>query len=312
MAARPIIIDCDPGQDDAVMLLLALASPAELDVRGITTVAGNVPLDLTQRNARIMCDLAGRTELAVYAGCARPMVRALITAEAVHGQTGIDGIELFNPVTPLQARHGVDFLVEALMAAPAPITLVPAGPLTNIAMALVKEPRIAANIAEIVLMGGAWREGGNTSPAAEFNILVDPHAAHVVFTCGRPIVVMSLDVTHQALTTPDRLASIGAIDSRVGRSVHAMLEFYDRHDIEKYGMPGGPLHDPCTIAYLLRPDLFAGKDVHVAVDTTSEASMGATLVDYWGVTGNAPNANWMHTIDADGFYQLLTDRLARL
>lgn len=312
MAARSIIIDCDPGQDDAVMLLLALASPEELDVRGITTVAGNVPLDLTQRNARIMCDLAGRTEVPVYAGCPRPMVRDLITAEAVHGQTGIDGIELFDPETPLQRQHAVDFLVEALMTAPQPITLVPAGPLTNIALALVKEPRIAANIAQIVLMGGAWREGGNSSPAAEFNILVDPHAAHVVLTCGRPIVVMSLDVTHQALTTPDRLAAIGAIDTRVGRAVRKMLEFYDRHDIEKYGMPGGPLHDPCTIAYLLRPDLFAGKELHVAVDTTSEASMGATLVDYWGVTGNAPNATWMHTIDADSFYTLLIERLARL
>ena len=312
MAARSIIIDCDPGQDDAVMLLLALASPEELDVRGITTVAGNVPLDLTQRNARIMCDLAGRTEVPVYAGCPRPMVRDLITAEAVHGQTGIDGIELFDPETPLQRQHAVDFLVEALMTAPQPITLVPAGPLTNIALALVKEPRIAANIAQIVLMGGAWREGGNSSPAAEFNILVDPHAAHVVLTCGRPIVVMSLDVTHQALTTPDRLAAIGAIDTCVGRAVRKMLEFYDRHDIEKYGMPGGPLHDPCTIAYLLRPDLFAGKELHVAVDTTSEASMGATLVDYWGVTGNAPNATWMHTIDADSFYTLLIERLARL
>ena len=294
------------------MLLLALASPEALDLRAITTVAGNVPLALTQRNARIMCDLAGRTDVPVFAGCPRPMVRDLITAEAVHGQTGIDGVELFEPETPLQSQHAVDYLVETLMDAAAPITLVPAGPLTNIAMALVTEPRIVANIAEIVLMGGAWREGGNTSPAAEFNILVDPHAAHVVFTCGRPIVVMSLDVTHQALTTQERLAAIGAIDSRVGRSVHAMLEFYDRHDIEKYGMPGGPLHDPCTIAYLLRPELFQGKHVHVDVEIASENSMGATLVDYWGVTGQPANATWMHTIDADGFYALLAERLARL
>ena len=294
------------------MLLLALASPEALDLRAITTVAGNVPLALTQRNARIMCDLAGRTDVPVFAGCPRPMVRDLITAEAVHGQTGIDGVELFEPETPLQSQHAVDYLVETLMDAAAPITLVPAGPLTNIAMALVTEPRIVANIAEIVLMGGAWREGGNTSPAAEFNILVDPHAAHVVFTCGRPIVVMSLDVTHQALTTQERLAAIGVIDSRVGRSVHAMLEFYDRHDIEKYGMPGGPLHDPCTIAYLLRPELFQGKHVHVDVEIASENSMGATLVDYWGVTGQPANATWMHTIDADGFYALLAERLARL
>jgi len=312
MAARPIIIDCDPGQDDAVMLMLAFASPEDLDIRAITAVAGNVPLAKTQRNARILCELAGRTDVPVYAGCARPMVRELITAEEVHGQEGIDGVDIYEPAFKLADGHAVDVLVEALMAAADDeITLVPSGPLTNVAMALVKEPRIAPKIREIVLMGGAMREGGNTTPSAEFNILVDPHAAHVVFGCGRPIVAMPLDVTHQALTTPAQLARFGAIDSPVGRAVHDMLEFYDRHDIDKYGTDGGPLHDPCTIAYLLDPGLFTTKHVHVGVEIHSETTMGETLVDFWGVTGQAPNTHWAHAIDADGFYDLLVERISR-
>ena len=313
MAARPIIIDCDPGQDDAVMLLMALAVPDQLEVLGITAVAGNVPLALTQRNARLMCELASRPDARVFAGCSRPMVRDLITAEAVHGRTGIDGYEIHDPAVPLEPQHAVDFIVDTLMAADdESITLVPTGPLTNVALAIVKEPLIVPRIKEIVLMGGAMREGGNTTPSAEFNILVDPHAAHVVFNCGRPITAMGLDVTHQALTTPARLAAIGAIGNRVAKSVHSMLEFYDRHDIEKYGSDGGPLHDPCTIAYLLKPELFQGKHVNVQVDIHSELTMGATCVDYWGVTGKASNTNWIHTIDADGFYSLLNDCLRAL
>ena len=177
MAARPILIDCDPGQDDAVMLLLAFASPGELEILGVTTVAGNVPLALTERNARLMCELGGRADVKVFAGCSRPLVRALVTAEDVHGRTGIDGFDIYDPAHPLQAQHAVDFIVETLMAAADDsITFVPTGPLTNIAAALVKEPRIAPKIQEIVLMGGAMREGGNVTPSAEFNIYVDPHA----------------------------------------------------------------------------------------------------------------------------------------
>jgi len=313
MAARPIIIDCDPGQDDALMLLLALASPDELDVLGITTVAGNVPLELTQRNGRLICEMAGASEALVFAGCSRPLVRELVTAENVHGKSGIDGVDIYEPKLPLQSQHAVDFIVDTLRAADdASITLVPTGPLTNIAAAFVKEPAIIPKIDEIVLMGGGFREGGNVTPAAEFNIYVDPHAAHVVFTCGRPITVMSLDVTHQALTTPARLEAISAVGTDLARTVREMLDFYDRHDMEKYGGDGGPLHDPCTIAFLLRPALFAGKQVYVAVETGSELTMGATVVDYWGVTGRPANANWIHSIDADGFFQLLTERLARL
>ena len=313
MTPRPIIIDCDPGQDDALMLMLALASPAELDILGITTVAGNVPLALTQRNARLVCELAGRPETRIYAGCRRPMVRELVTAEHVHGRSGIDGVEIHEPVLPLQGQHATEFIVDTLADRDdASIALVASGPLTNLATAFVERPVIAGKVAEIVLMGGSFREGGNVTPAAEFNIHVDPDAARIVFECGRPITVMSLDVTHQAITTPERLRRIAAIGTPVAAAAHAMLEFYDRHDSEKYGAEGGPLHDPCTIAFLLRPDLFAGKAVHVAIETSSELTMGATVVDYWGVTGKAPNANWIHSIDADGFYDLLIERLARL
>ncbi len=313
MAPRPIIIDCDPGQDDALMLLLALASPRELNIIGITTVAGNVPLALTQRNARLICEMAGKTETKVYAGCERPMVRKLLTAEYVHGKSGIDGVDIYEPKLPLQQQHAVDFIIDTLSAADdESITLVPTGPLTNVATAFIKQPAIINKVNEIVLMGGGFRQGGNTTPAAEFNVYVDPHAAHVVFECGRPITVMSLDVTHQALTTPARLARIVEIGTPLAKSVSSMLEFYDRHDIEKYGAEGGPLHDPCTIAFLLKPNLFSGKPAHVAVETQSELTMGATVVDYWGVTGNSPNATWIHSIDADGFYDLLTERFARL
>ena len=312
MTPRPVVIDCDPGQDDALMLMLALASP-ELDILGITAVAGNVPLALTQRNARLICELAGRPEARVHAGCERPMVRELVTAENVHGKSGIDGIDIHEPALPLQPQHAVAFIIDTLDAAAAgSITLVATGPLTNLARAFLERPAIVGKVAEIVLMGGGFREGGNTTPAAEFNIHVDPDAAHIVFECGRPITVMSLDVTHQAMTTPARLRRIAAIGTPVAAAAHAMLEFYDRHDIEKYGSDGGPLHDPCTIAFLLRPELFAGKPVHVAVETRSELTMGATVVDYWGVTGKAPNATWIHSLDADGFYDLLIERLARL
>lgn len=308
-----IIIDCDPGQDDAVAILLALASPAELEVLGITAVAGNVPLAKTERNARLVCELAGRPDVAVYAGADRPLLRAARTAEHVHGGEGINGADIYEPRMPLQHQHAVDYLIETLLAAADDaITLVPIGPLTNIAMALIREPRIAPKIREIVIMGGAWREGGNVTPSAEFNIYVDPQAAAVVFSCSRSIVVMSLDITHQVKTSAARREAIGNIGTPVARTVKSMLEFYNRHDSKKYGTDGGPLHDPCTIAWLLRPSLFEGKHVNVTIETSSELTMGATVVDFWGATDRAPNVLWMHAVDADGFFELLTERLATL
>ena len=311
MTPRPIIIDCDPGQDDAIMLLLALAAPDELEILGITTVAGNVPLPLTQRNTRLICDLAGRSDINVFAGAQRPMVRQLITAEEVHGRTGVDGLEIREPTCPLQPGHGVEFIIDTLLqAGDDTITLVPTGPLTNIAMAMVKEPAILPKIHQIVLMGGAMSEGGNTTPSAEFNILVDPHAADIVFRCDRPIVAAGLDATHQVMTTPPRLARIGALGNKVADAAHAMLDFYDRHDMEKYGTDGGPLHDPCTIAYLLDPALFTTKQCNVTVEISSELTMGHTAVDLWGVTDRPRNTAWITHANAEGFYDLLVERLA--
>jgi purine nucleosidase len=309
--ARKIIIDCDPGQDDAVALLLAFASPDELEVLGVTTVGGNVPLSLTQRNARMMCDLAGKQDVPVYAGCAEPMVRPLITAEAIHGQTGINGIDVFEPETPLRPEHAVDFIIETLLAADeASVTLVPTGPLTNIATAISREPAILSRVNEIVIMGGAMREGGNRTPSAEFNILVDPHAADIVFRCGRPITAMGLDVTHQVLSTVDRVDRIRALGSRVALETAAMLSFFDRYDTVKYTSKGAPLHDPCTVAWLLKPELFEGKECNITIETESELTMGHTAVDFWHVTDKPINTTWIYSVDTDGFYDLLVERLA--
>jgi purine nucleosidase len=312
MGSRRIIIDTDPGQDDAVAILLALASP-ELDVIGITTVAGNVPQPLVTENALKLVELAGRPDVPVYAGCVRPMVRELFTAEYVHGPTGIDGADLPPPAVEARAEHAVDFIVETCMAAePGSITLCPVGPLTNIAMAIVKEPRIVTKIREIALMGGGFFEGGNTTPVAEFNIYVDPHAAHIVFRSGAPITVFPLDVTHKALVAPEDIAAFRSLATPVGDAVAGMLGFYERHDVEKYGMVGAPLHDPCVIAYLIEPALFSGKQVHVAVEIGSEATIGQTVMDWWGVTGNDPNATVMSDIDSAAFHRLVIERIGRL
>jgi len=289
-----------------------MSSPDELDILGVTTVAGNVPLALTERNARQVRDIAGRSDVPVYAGCSKPMVRDLVTAEKVHGKTGIDGIDIVEPRQPLEDKHAVDFIVDTLnFAGQESITLVPMGPLTNIAQAITKDPSILGKIEQIVLMGGAMREAGNISPSAEFNILVDPHAADIVFRCGRPLTVMGLDVTHQVLATPERRDRIRAIDNEAARATAAMLDFFNRHDTVKYGSMGAPLHDPCTIAFLLRPDLFEGKFCNISIETESELTMGNTAVDFWHVTERPKNVTWMHTVDADGFYELLIARLSR-
>lgn len=313
MTPRKIIIDTDPGQDDAVAILLALASPEDIEVLGITCVAGNVPLDLTVRNARIVCELAGKTDVKIFAGCDRPLGRELVTAEHVHGKTGLDGPILPEPTMPIADGHAVDFIIDMLREhAPGTVTLCPLGPLTNIATALQKAPDIANRIAKIVLMGGGYFEGGNITPAAEFNIYVDPQAADIVFKSGAPIVVMPLDVTHKALVTTARNDAFRNIGSPVGIAVAEMTEFFERFDKEKYGSEGAPLHDPCVTAYLIRPDLFKGRHINVEIETESELTMGMTVADWWGVTDRAANATFMGNLDADGFFGLLTERLARL
>ncbi|WP_444461949.1 nucleoside hydrolase [Rhodobacter capsulatus] len=309
---RKIIIDTDPGQDDAVAILLALASP-ELEVLGITCVAGNVPLALTTKNARIVCELAGRRDVKIFAGCDRPLLRPLVTAEYVHGKTGLDGIALPEPTMALQDRHAVDFLIETLRAeAPGTVTLCPLGPLTNIATAFRRAPEIVSKVERIVLMGGAYFEVGNTTPAAEFNIYVDPQAAEIVFKSGVPLVVVPLDATHKALTTRPRIAAFRALNTPVGAAVASWTDFFERFDMAKYGSEGAPLHDPCVIAWLLRPDLFEGRFINVEIETQSELTMGMTVADWWRVTPREPNALFLRDIDAEGFYSLLTERLSRL
>ena len=310
---RRIIIDTDPGIDDAVAILLALAAPEELEVLGIVAVAGNLPLAQTERNARRVCELAGRSDVPVYAGCGRPLLRRLATAEHIHRETARDGLLLPEPTVAPRPQHGVDSLIEALNSGePGTITLCALGPLTNIAMALVKAPDVATTVAELVIMGGACFELGNVTPAAEFNIHVDPHAAAIVLDSGVPVTMIPLDVTHQVLTTPPRLAALRALGNRCGAAVAALLTSFEENRRPKFGSRGMALHDPSVIAYLLRPSLYEGREVNVAVETQSPLTIGMTVVDWRGVTGRKPNVRFMNTVDAEGFYDLLTERLSRL
>jgi len=311
-ASHKIIIDTDPGQDDAVAILLALAS-SELDILGITAVAGNVPLSLTLANARKICELAGKPEAKVFSGAGRPLVRPLVTAEYVHGKTGLDGPDLPEPTMPVQKQHAVDFIVETLMREEAgTVTLCALGPLTNVALAIIHEPRVIERVKQIVLMGGGFFEGGNTTPAAEFNICVDPHAADLVMKSGVPIVIVPLDCTHKVLTTAKRIAAFRDLGTPPGVAVAEMLEFFERFDEAKYGTDGGPLHDPCVIAYLLKPSLFSGRHINVTIETVSELTLGMTVADWWGVTNRPKNATYLLEVDDQGVFDLLVERIGRL
>jgi purine nucleosidase len=313
MMPRRIIIDTDPGIDDAVAILLVLAASEEIEVVGIVAVAGNLPLAETERNARRVCELAGRPDIAVHAGCARPMLRPLATAAAIHGDTLGEKLGLPELTMPLRAQHGVDFIIDSLRAAePGTVALCALGPLTDIALALLKAPDIAGRIGELVIMGGAGFEIGNVTPAAEFNIHVDPHAAAIVLASGVPIRMIPLDVTHRVLSTPPRLAALRALPNRCGPAVATLLGDFEEARASRFGERGKALHDPCVIAYLLRPDLFRGREVNVAIETASPLTSGMTVVDWWGVTGRPANAKFMTEVDADGLYDLLTARLARL
>ena len=313
MARKKIIIDTDPGQDDAVAILLALASPEDLEVLGVVAVAGNVGLEKNAKNALKVVELSGRMDVPVYAGCARPMARPLVTAEHVHGDTGLNGPDLPEPKLRLESQHGVDFIIQTLVNnAPGSVTLCTLGPLTNIAMALIKAPEIAERIERIVMMGGAYFEVGNITPAAEFNIYVDPEAAHVVFTSGVPITVLPLDVTHMIQSTRERLDAIRELGNRAGGAVADMLTFSEGFDLKKYGWAGAPLHDPCVIAWMLDPALFEGRQCNVSIEVVGELTRGMTVADYWQITEKPKNALFLRSGDAEGFYALLTERLARL
>lgn len=306
-----VIIDTDPGQDDAIAILLALASP-EIEVLGITSVAGNVPVMLTTKNICKICELAGKADTKVFAGSETPMKRTLFTAEYVHGATGLNGAQLPEPSMQVQQKHAVDFIIDTVLSRPQKsVTLCTLGPLTNIGHALERAPEIALRVKEIVMMGGGLFEGGNVTPAAEFNIYVDPDAAKITFDAGIPIVVMPLDVTHKALTTAARIGAIRALGTKVAVASTEWLDFFERFDEEKYGTDGGPLHDPNVIAYLLKPELYSGRHINVEIETESALTVGMTVADYWHVTDKPRNAVWMTNVDADGFFNLILDRLAR-
>lgn len=310
---QKIIIDTDPGQDDAVAILLALSSPDELEVLGISAVAGNVGLAQNAINALKVVELSGRTAIPVFAGCPAPLRRPLVTAEHVHGETGLDGPVLPDPKKQLEPGHGADFIIDTVRAEPEKsVTLVALGPLTNLALALIKAPDIGARIKQIVLMGGAYFEVGNLTPAAEFNIYVDPEAADVVMRSGVPITMASLDVTHKVLTTHERIAALRGLGNKAGTAVADMLGFSERFDLSKYGWSGAPLHDPCTIAFLLKPELFEGRQINVSIEVQSELTRGMTVADFWQITDRPKNAFFLSAVDAEGFYELLTERLARL
>ncbi|MFW5681267.1 MAG: nucleoside hydrolase [Pseudomonadota bacterium] len=301
---RKVVIDCDPGQDDAVALLLAFGEPDRLDLQAITVVAGNVPLAWTTTNARRVATLGGRLDVPIYAGCPRPLVNPLVTAEHVHGESGLDGAELPPAEVDLAPGHAVDRLIE-LAHAHDGLVICATGPLTNVAMALVKDPSIAPKLGRIVLMGGSIGHG-NVTPSAEFNIYVDPHAARVVFESGVPIAMLGLDVTEQVRPTPERRARIREIGNGVGPIVADLLSFYAEQALD-----GGALHDPVAVGYLLEPELFTGRDCFVEI-VTDGACAGRTVVDWRAGTGRPPNARVIDSVDADAFFELLVQSLSRL
>ena len=305
----PILLDCDPGHDDAIALLLALASP-EVELLGVTTVAGNQTLEKTTANALRVLELAGRGDVAVAAGADRPLARELFIAAYVHGESGLDGPALPEPRGAPVEQHAVDFLAERILGSARPVTLVPIGPLTNVALLLARYPEAAENVERIVLMGGAIAEG-NVTPAAEFNIYVDPEAAWRVFRSGLPVTMIGLDVTHQALLTDahaERLRSSGA----TGRLVAELYDFFSEYHRRTYGAEGAPIHDAVAVAQVLRPGIVETLRRHVDVDCESRLCRGRTVVDLWHRTGEEPNADVGVSIDADGFLELLCERIASL
>ncbi len=304
-----IVLDCDPGHDDAIALLLALASP-EVELLGVTTVHGNQTLEKTTANALKVLEFAGRAEIPVAAGADRPLRREQFVAEYVHGESGLDGPALPPPSTSTVDRHAIDFLADTVLATSEPITLVPTGPLTNIGLFLARYPEAAARVHRIVLMGGAIGEG-NVTPAAEFNIWCDPEAADRVFSSGLDVTMIGLDVTHKALVGPthaDRLRQSG----RVGAMVAELLEFYGRFHRRTYGWDGSPIHDAVALAHAFRPGLVTTVRTGVRVDCDGELGRGRTNVDLRGRVGWEQNAEVGVDIDADGFVELLLERIASL
>ncbi|WP_145576971.1 pyrimidine-specific ribonucleoside hydrolase RihA [Yersinia alsatica] len=307
---RSIIIDCDPGHDDAIALILALASP-ELKVKAVTTCAGNQTPDKTLRNALRILTLLERQDIPVAGGALKPLLRELIIADNVHGESGLDGPSLPDPDFTPQAENAVELMARILRASPHPVTIVATGPLTNIALLLAGHGALVAKIERIVIMGGAVMLG-NWTPAAEFNIFVDPEAADRVFKSGIPITMAGLDVTHQAQVMDEDIDRIRQLNNPVAEVVAGLLDFFMLyHRQERWGFQGAPLHDPCTIAWLLAPELFTSIERWVGIETRGEYTQGMTVVDYYQLTGNKPNAEVLMGINRQGFIDLLVERVAR-
>ena len=307
--ALPIILDCDPGHDDAIAMVLALASP-ELDVKAITASAGNQTPDKTLRNVLRMLTLLGRQDIPVAGGARKPLMRELIIAENVHGESGLDGPALPEPDFTPQACTAVELMAKTLRESPQPVTIVATGPQTNVALLLNSHPELHDKIARIVMMGGAMVLG-NWQPAAEFNIYVDPEAAEIVFQSGIPIVMAGLDVTHKAQIHDQDIARFRQLGNPVATVVAGLLDFFMAyHRDEKWGFVGAPLHDPCTIAWLLKPELFTSVERWVGVETQGKYTQGMTVVDYYFLTGNPPNTTLLLDVDRQGFVDLLAERLA--
>ena len=303
-----IILDCDPGHDDAIALLLALASP-EVSLLGVTTVSGNQTLDKTTANAIRVLDHVGRGDVPVAAGAARPLIRARHVAAEVHGETGLDGPDLPPPAREPEPTHAIDWIAHALEASAEPVTLVPTGPLTNVALFLTRYPELAAKVERVVLMGGAFGEG-NTTPAAEFNIWADPEAAHLVFTSGLHLTMVGLDVTHKALITPAHIARL-AEAGVAGKLVADLFSFYARFHAREYGWDGAPVHDAVAMAHVIDPTLLETAHRGVVVDIGPELSRGRTHVDLRGRTWE-PNCHVAVDIDAERFLALLVGRISSL
>ncbi|MGP2410441.1 pyrimidine-specific ribonucleoside hydrolase RihA [Yersinia sp. 2553 StPb PI] len=307
---RSIIIDCDPGHDDAIALILALASP-ELNVAAVTTCAGNQTPDKTLRNALRILTLLKRQDIPVAGGALKPLLRELIIADNVHGESGLDGPSLPDPDFAPQTDNAVELMARILRASPHPVTLVATGPLTNIALLLAGHGALTAKIERIVIMGGAVMLG-NWTAAAEFNIFVDPEAADQVFKSGIPLTMAGLDVTHQAQVMDEDIDRIRQLNNPVADVVAGLLDFFMLyHRQERWGFQGAPLHDPCTIAWLLAPELFTSIERWVGIETRGEYTQGMTVVDYYQLTDNVPNAEVLMGIDRKGFIDLLVERVAR-
>lgn len=307
--ALPIILDCDPGHDDAIAIVLALASP-ELDVKAITSSAGNQTPEKTLRNVLRMLTLLQRQDIPVAGGARKPLMRELIIADNVHGESGLDGPALPEPDFAPQSVTAVELMAKTLRESPQPVTIVATGPQTNVALLLNSHPELHDKIARIVMMGGAMVLG-NWQPAAEFNIYVDPEAAEIVFQSGIPVVMAGLDVTHRTQIHGLDIERFRQLGNPVATIVAELLDFFmEYHKDAKWGFTGAPLHDPCTIAWLLKPELFTSVERWVGVETQGKYTQGMTVVDYYFLTGNQPNTTVLLDVDREGFVDLLAERLA--